>query len=155
PTHAYLYALPLTSGQAPIAMGTDAAGGAFGSALAAFDLDGMPGDEMFVGDQQATVGGSANAGHVTIYTGVGMAKVPATAIPNPLAMNEPNSGAGYGAGLAGMTFCPANVGGPAGDGGVTPSSDAGVAPCTRLPLVGSLSKVFAYFTLKKPDPRVK
>jgi hypothetical protein len=53
-----------------------------------------------------------------------------------------------------MPFCPANVGVGGGDGGAA-ASDGGVAACTRVPLIGSLSKVYTYFTLKKPDPRVK
>jgi hypothetical protein len=40
------------------------------------------------------------------------------------------------------------------DGGVA-DAGSGAAACTQLPLVGSTSKVYAYFTLKKPDPRVK
>ena len=52
-----------------------------------------------------------------------------------------------------MTFCPANVLSPAVDGGL---ADAGAtAACGPLPIIGSLSNVFAYFTLNPPDPRVK
>ena len=51
PTHAYLYTLPLSTGQAPSAIGDGADGaGDFGAAVAAFDIDGNPGDEMFVGN---------------------------------------------------------------------------------------------------------
>ncbi|HMF40327.1 MAG TPA: hypothetical protein VKQ32_06525 [Polyangia bacterium] len=145
PAHAYLYTLPLTSGQAPAMSVTDPMGGGdFGAAVAAFDIDGKPGDEMFVGDPDATVNGTTTAGKVTIYTGPTMTMVPATTVPNPLAMHEPKTGNGYGSGLAGMTFCPGAAG-----------ADAGAATCAELPLVGSLSRVYAYFTLKKPDPRVK
>ena len=45
--------------------------------------------------------------------------------------------------VAGMSFC-------AGAG-----ADGGAGFCTKVPLVGSRSKVFAYFTLGKIDPRVK
>ena len=34
-------------------------------------------------------------------------------------------------------------------------TDGGVAACEPLPIIGSLSRVFAYFTLNPPDPRVK
>ena len=163
PTHAYLYTLPLSSGQAPAAMATDMeAGGAFGAAVAALDIDGKPGDEIFVGNPDGSVGGASAAGRVSIYTGGALTPLPA-AFPNPLAEHEPKAGHGYGSGLIGMTFCPANLAGPGPDSGVADAgaqaADAGViVSCTaaqRLPLVGSLSKVFAYFTLKKPDPRAK
>jgi hypothetical protein len=160
PTHAYLYKLPLTGGQAPVGMATESSPDSdFGAAVAAFDIDGKPGDEMFVGDPDAAVGGETTAGRVSIYTGEAMTKVLASVVPNPLALHEPKSGDGYGSGIAGMTFCPGNVAATAGDGGAadagSAASDGGVAPCTTLPLVGTLSKTYAYFTLKKPDPRGK
>jgi hypothetical protein len=151
PLHAYLYTLPLSSGQAPSAMAMETAAGDFGAAVAAFNIDKNPGDEMFVGNPDAAVGGTANAGHVTVYTGPTMATLPSTAFPNPLAEHDPGSGHAYGSAIVGMTFCPANVLSPA-DGG---AAGAGVAPCAPLPIIGSLSKVFAYFTLNPPDPRVK
>jgi hypothetical protein len=152
PTHAYLYSLPLSTGQTPVATATDAMGGYFGGAVAAFNIDGTAGDEMFVGNPDATVGGATKAGNVTVYTGTAMTKLPSTAFPNPLAKNEPSAGDGYGSAIVGMTFCPGNVSSGGADGGAT---DGGVAACTTLPIVGALSKTFAYFTLKKPDPRAK
>ena len=127
--------------------------------MAAFDIDGKPGDEMFVGDPDATVNGTTTAGRVSIYTTPAMTLVPATTVPNPLAMHEPKAGNGYGSGIAGMTFCPGNFATSGADGGAADAggggSDAGAAACVGLPLVGSLSRVYAYFTLKKPDPRAK
>jgi hypothetical protein len=155
PTHAYLFTLPLSTNQAPAAMATDTmTNGDFGASVAAFDIDGKPGDEMFVGNPDATVNGSTTAGRVSIYTGASMTMLSSATIPNPLALHEPKAGGGYGSGVAGMPFCPGNVGTGA-DGGASGTSDAGVAACTTLPLVGALSKVYTYFTLKKPDPRVK
>jgi hypothetical protein len=159
PTHAYLYSLPLSTGQAPVGTATDPTGGYFGGAVAAFNIDGAPGDEMFVGNPDATVGGATKAGNVTVYAGATMAKLPATAFPNPLAENQPGGGDGYGSGIVGMTFCPGNVLSGGADGGTadagTGGADGGIAPCGPLPIVGALSKTFAYFTLKPPDPRVK
>ena len=126
--------------------------GQFGAAVAAFDIDGKPGDEMFIGNPDGSVGGAATAGRVSVYTGSPPALVPTTVAPNPLAEHDPGAGHGYGSGIAGMLFCPGNVGGA--DGG-TGTSDGGVAACKRLPIIGSLSTVYAYFTLNKPDPRVK
>jgi FG-GAP repeat len=142
-THAYLYKLPLATGAAPVAMVTDTAtDGNFGFSVAALDIDGKPGDEMFVGAPDGTVGG-ANAGRVSVYTGATMTLLPSTpTFPNPLAQHDPGAGDGYGMAIAGVTFCPGNV-------------DGGVAPCTKLLHVGSRSKVYVYYTLRTPDPRVK
>jgi hypothetical protein len=153
-THAYLYALPLSTGQAPVMMVTDSMGSDFGAAVAAFDIDGKAGDEMFIGNPDAAAGGTMNAGHVTIYTGTAMTMLPQT-FPNPLGEHDPGAGHGYGSGIAGMMFCPGNVLSPAADGGAGTGADGGIAPCAPLPMIGSLSKVYAYFTLKKPDPRVR
>jgi hypothetical protein len=156
PTHAYLYALPLSTGQAPSAMATAPTVGDFGAAIAAFNIDKNPGDEMFVGDPDAAVGGTTNAGNVTVYTGPTMTMLASkTTFPNPLAEHDPGSGHGYGSGIVGMTFCPANVLSPAVDGGVADAGAGGIAACGPLPLIGSLSNVFAYFTLNPPDPRAK
>lgn len=152
PTHAYLYSLPLTVGAAPVVtVPAPMPGARFGAAVAAFDIDGVPGDEVFIGSPEATVNGAMKAGQVNIYTGATLAPLAPT-FPNPLAEHDPGTDHGYGSGIAGMTFCPGAVSSP--DGGA-PAADGGVAACTTLPLVGSRSRVFAYFTLKKPDPRVK
>jgi hypothetical protein len=154
PTRAYLYSLPLSTGQVPAATATDPdtmAGGQFGAAVAAFDIDGKPGDEIFIGNPAGSVGGTTNAGRVSVYTGP-LVLVPTTVAPDPLAEHDPAAGHGYGSGIAGMTFCPGNVGGA--DAG-TGTGDGGVAACKRLPIIGSLSTVYTYFTLNKPDPRLK
>ena len=78
-----------------------------------------------------------------------------TTFPNPLAEHDPGSGHGYGSGMVGMTFCPGNVLSPEADGGVADAGAGGIAACGPLPIIGSLSNVFAYFTLNPPDPRVK
>jgi hypothetical protein len=156
PAHAYLYTLPLSAGQAPAAMAGATAAGDFGAAVAAFNIDKTPGDEMFVGDPDAAVGGTMTAGQVTIYTGPTMTMLPSkTAFPNPLAEHEPGSGHGYGSGIAGMTFCPASaLSAAVADAGAS-AGDGGVEACRPLPIIGALSHVFAYFTLNPPDPRVK
>ena len=107
---------------------------------------------MFIGNPDGSVGGTATAGRVSVYTGSPPVLVPTTVAPNPLAEHDPGTGHGYGSGIAGMLFCPGNVGGA--DAG-TGTGDGGVAACKRLPIIGSLSTVYTYFTLNKPDPRVK
>lgn len=155
PAHAYLYTLPLSAGQAPSAMAAPTAAGDFGAAVAAFNIDKTPGDEMFVGDPDAAVGGTMTAGQVTVYTGPTMAMLPSkAAFPNPLAEHEPGSGHGYGSGVAAMMFCADNLLSPPADAGAG-TADGGVAPCRPLPIIGALSRVFAYFTLNPPDPRVQ
>ena len=62
---------------------------AFGAAVAAFDIDGNPGDEMFVGNPDATVGGTTKAGQVTSTPGATMTLLAPTAFPNPLAEHDP------------------------------------------------------------------
>jgi hypothetical protein len=145
PTRAYLYTLPLSDGATAAAMATEMmAGGAFGSSVAAFDIDGKPGDEMFIGNPDGTVDGTTTAGRVSVYTGASMTLLaPTAAFPNPLAQHEPGAGDGYGLSVGGVTFCPGT------------GADGGAATCTKLPLVGSRSRVYTYFTLKKPDPRVR
>jgi len=152
PTRAYLYKLPLTSNQAPAMMVMEAMTGTdFGAAVAAFDIDGKAGDEMFVGNPDATVDGTTTAGRVSIYTRPTMTLL-ATTIPNPLVMHEPKAGNGYGSGVASVQFCSGNAG--TADGGAT-GADGGAAACARLPIIGSTSKVYTYFTLGKTDPRAK
>jgi len=149
PTHAYLFTLPLASGQAPVAMATDTmAGGSFGAAVAAFDVDGKAGDELFIANPDATAGGKTTAGNVSIYklSGTALTLLASTTYPNPLVEHDPKAGNGYGSGVIGMHFCPGNVAGGA-DGGA-PTADGGAAPpCTDMPLVGSFAKVFAYYTI--------
>ncbi len=154
PTRAYLYSLPLSTVGPVVTLNAPMPDSKFGAAVAAFDIDGVPGDEVLVGSPEATVNGAMKAGQVSIYTGATLAPLAPT-FPNPLAEHESGADHGYGSGIAGMTFCPGNGAASSPDGGAAPAADGGVAACATLPLVGSLSKVFAYFTLKKPDPRVK
>ena len=156
PTHAYLYTLPLSTGQAPAAMVTETGSTAFGTAVAALNIDGTAGDEMFVGDPDAKVGGKDAAGRVTVYGGAMMKALSSTAFPNPLSEHDPGDGYAYGSGIVSMTFCPANVGASSADGGASDGgAGGGVAACAPLPVIGATSKVYTYFGLKKPDPRVK
>jgi hypothetical protein len=140
-TRAYLYKLPLSAGAAPVATVTDpdaAAAGNFGFSVAAFDVDGKPGDEMFVGSPDATVNGATTAGRVSVYTGASMTLLPSTkTFPNPLAQHDPGAGDGYGMAIMGVSFCP-----------------GAATTCRKLLHVGSRSKVYAYYTLVPPDPRV-
>jgi len=143
PSAVYMYRGPITAAPTksianPNPLGDGA--GDFGKALAAFDLDGKPGDEALVGDPSATQDGNSGAGNVHIYTGPMLA----TEIAPALAPHDPKAGDGYGSSVHGLRFCAATGadGGPAG-------------ACTTLPMVGSGPKVFTYFTVGTGDPRVK
>ena len=108
PTHAYLYSLPLTAGQTPETI-TDrnrCRTASSATAVAAFDIDGKVGDEMFIGNPDGSVGGATTAGRVSVFTGSPPVLVPTTVAPNPLAEHDPGAGHGYGSGIAGMLFCP-------------------------------------------------
>lgn len=148
PTHAYLFRGPLTG--AASATIVEAAGVNFGSAVAAFDLDGVPGDEALVADRDATVSAQPNAGQVEIFTGGSLARKLSTV----LADGSPASGAAYGSAVAGLPYCAraaADGGRESGTGDGAPTG----CPSARVPLVGSSSEVFAYFTLGPVDPRAK
>ena len=151
PTHAYLYTLPLASGQAPVAMATDTmGGGSFGAAVAAFDVDGKAGDEIFVGNPDATVDGKTTAGNVSIYkysgSGTALPLLTPTTYPNPLAEHDPEAGHGYGSGVDRHALLSRRRRRRRRSAGA-PTTDAGAVPCTDMPLVGSFAKVFAYYTI--------
>lgn len=139
PTRAYLYRGPIAAGAAPTATITDSSGGGdFGAAVAALNLDGKPGDEALIGDPNATVGGQAQAGNVSIYTGPALA----TKLTTVLADHDPSGGEVYGSAVAALPFC-------------------ATMPCPtappRLALVGAASQIFTYFNpgLGAADPRTK
>ena len=153
PTHAYLYSLPLSAGQTPETI-TDPEPmptGQFGAAVAAFDIDGKPGDEMFIGNADGSVGGTATAGRVSVYTGSPPVLVPTTVapirwpstIPGPATAMDRASRA---------CLLSGNVGGADARRGDRRWRRRGVqAPADhRFPV-----EVYTYFTLNKPDPRVK
>ena len=127
--------------------------GQFGASVAAFDIDGKPGDEMFIGNPDGYGRRHDHRRARVRLHGLDRRRwCRRRSFPIRWPSTIPGAGHGYGSGIAGMTFCPGNVGGA--DAG-TGTGDGGVAACKRLPIIGSLSKVFAYFTLNKPDPRVK
>jgi hypothetical protein len=138
PTRVYLYKGPVAPGAAPTATITAPLGSAaFGSALAAGNVDGVLGDEALIGDPGATLDGQTGAGNVTVYTGPRLAMMPN---PTPV-LSDHNASAGeaYGSAVGALPFCAS-------------------APCVapgppRLPVVGAPAKAFVYFTLDPTDPR--
>ena len=138
PNRVYMYRLPLTA--TPTAMvSSRGTGVAFGASLAAFDLDGNPGDEALIGDPDADVGGESGAGNAQIFTGATLSTPLPASVPSILTAFEAKAGAAYGSAVAGMRFCPG----------------AASSACVNLALVGASSRALAYFTVGHPDPRVK
>jgi hypothetical protein len=135
PNRVYVYKGPLAAGATPLAtitpQGTILD---FGAAVAAFDVDGLAGDEVVVGDPDAAAGGTTGGGVAYIYASSSF-----TQGMTVLQDHSPASGEAYGTSVGGLPFC-------------------AVAPCASppvLPLVGAPSKVFVYFELGATDPRVQ
>ena len=139
PSRVYLYKGPVAPGAAPTAtIAAPPGSAAFGSALAAMNLDGVLGDEALVGDPDATVDGLTGAGNVDIYTGSKLTMTATMPMPTRVLTNhDASTGQAYGSAVGALPFCAA-------------------APCLappRLPLVGAPSKAFVYFTVGLIDPR--
>jgi hypothetical protein len=143
PNAVYMYQGPLTSPVAPTAtIAAPLSSAEFGTAVAALNLDGKPGDEALVGDPGATLNGVGEAGNVTVYTGATLAPALTPAgTPLTLADHDPGMGEAYGSAVAGLPFC-------------TEPPCAG-AMLTPLPLVGAPAAAFTYFTVGAKDPRAK
>lgn len=139
PNKVYMYRWPVTATATATITSRGTAGVAFGASVAAFNLDGSPGDEALVGNPDADVGGASGAGNVQIFTGPMLAGQLPSSVPSTLTAFEVKAGAAYGSAVAGLQFCP----------GAAPST------CVNLALAGASSRALAYFTIGHPDPRVK
>lgn len=144
PNRAYMYRWPVTAAPTAMVSNRGGTGVAFGASVAAFDLDGMPGDEALIGDPDATVGGQPFAGNAQIFSGPMLAMQLPAPMPSTLTAHDADSGASFGSAVAGLSFCP----------GATPDAGAG-AGCVNLALVGSSSRARAFFTVGHADPRAK
>jgi hypothetical protein len=143
PARAYLYHGPVTATPSAMVMGSPAV--AFGTSVAALDVDGDGNDEALISDPEATVGSTTSAGNVTIFKGptLGTRVMPTPAV-SLLSAHDAKEGGRYGTTVRAMPFCP-----------TTGGADGGTSGCVNLPLVGESTGVFAYFTLGKTDPRAK
>jgi len=165
PSRAFLFRGPVTSATVPTVI-SSGSGISFGAALAAFDLDGFRGDEAFLADRDATVGSAANAGQVLINTGPTLGT---KGSPPVLVDRNASNAEAYGSTVVALPFCgvPAGSGvdggtdaghdgGGGADAGAAGAHDAG-AGCeiVRLPLIGSASKLFVYYSLGPTDPRAR
>ena len=112
------------------------AGVDFGYAVAALNVDGLPGDEVLVSDPRATVGGKAFAGHVLVYkydsTSNAMVQI------GEIAHHSPGGDENFGYTLNVLNFCRADT------------TALGAGPCpkeelSRVLLVGAANEVFVYF----------
>jgi hypothetical protein len=134
--------LALGTVPAPIAITPSPPGVDFGFAVAALNIDGIPGDEVLVSDPRATVGGQAAAGHVLAYkynaTTGAMDQIA------EYADHAPQTDGNYGYTLNALNFC------------TDPTAVAG-APCTaaslsRLLMVGAANETFVYFRVGENIP---
>jgi hypothetical protein len=143
PTHAVLFRGPITATPTMTITATGAV--RFGASVAALPLDGMPGDEALIADPDATVNGEAFAGNVSVYSGPALAtKAKPTPVTDFMSDRTPGASEFYGSVVRVLPFCGSATGAPdAGTGCVT----------TGLPLVGSATRAFTYYTLGTADPR--
>jgi len=130
PHDAFLYKGPLLPSTQPAQITYADSAGEFGSALAALDIDGKPGDEAVIGDNQAPFMGTALAGAVVIYGGTGLGQQLAL-----VGAHDPADGAAFGSTVSALPFCPAGCGSGA----------------RRLLLVGTATQAFTYFLLQPTD----
>lgn len=141
-TQAFVYqgwaALPLGTVPAPLAITPPTQGVDFGFAVAALNVDGVPGDEVLVSDPRATVGGKTNAGHVLVYkydpASAAMVQI------GEIADHAPQTDANFGYTLNVLDFCRADT------------AALGGAPCpaaslSRILLVGAANEAFVYFRI--------
>jgi hypothetical protein len=134
PSHAFWIRGPLTAASAVLSVKlTGAGGGELGSAVAALDVDGKPGDEALVGDPDATVDGKTLAGEVRVVGGAMLD----TELPT-LRHNTPGANDAFGAQVRALPFCTAGCGTPG-------------AVMRNLVLVGAATHTFTYFVLSATD----
>ncbi len=142
PSRAYLYLGPIAPGAQPTVTIPAATGAvAFGASVAAVNPDGKAADEALVADPDAAIGGSTEAGNATLYSfSASSGTMKAVALAPTLGDASPGNGEVYGSSVAGLPFC---------------ATSPCASPAPRLPLVGSASHVFVYFTFGAVDPRAK
>jgi hypothetical protein len=167
PSHAYYFRGPVMTAT-PTSTITTTTGFAFGAAVAAVHVEGEKGDRAYIGDPDATVGGQTTAGNVSVYTAFSASGTPPPkmVMPTPavstLSDRTPTDSGAFGSTLAALPFCttktlPVDGGVDAAapaDAGARPDAGAPAACATvAVPLVGSATAVFGYFTLGAFDPR--
>jgi hypothetical protein len=135
PLHAFWIAGPLTAAS-PVLPLTLAPGAIdLGATVAALDVDGEPGDEAFVGDPEATVGGDLLAGEVRVVSGAALD----TERP-VLRRYAPAASDVFGIALGALPFCTSGCG-------------TSTADTQTLLLAGSGSRALTFFLLAPGDPR--
>jgi hypothetical protein len=114
-------------------------GGAVGAAVAAVNVDGLPGDEAIVGNPEATVGGDMLAGEIHVVGGATLGTELAL-----LQRHDPSSNDAFGVEVHALPFC---------------SSACGTSAVVtqNVLLAGSTSHAFAFFepVMGAVDPRTK
>jgi len=124
-------ALPPALALTPTPAGVD-----FGFAVAALNVDGLPGDEVLVSDPRATIGGKTGAGHVLIYKFDPAAN--ALTQVGEIADHSPDTDENFGYTLNVLNFC-RDAAAVAAGAACPPAS------LSRILLVGAANEVFVYF----------
>jgi FG-GAP repeat len=139
PLHAFWIQGPLTPASPILPVKLSSGSSELGSAVAALDVDGKPGDEALVGNPDATVSGGMLAGEVHVVTGAALDQE-----LQVVRRLQPAGGDALGIQLAALPFCKSGCG----------TSSAVVQ---SLALVGSNTRAFTYYDLGlgAPDPRAK
>jgi hypothetical protein len=137
PGHAFWIRGPLSSTSPVLPVALVSGSAELGSAVAAVDVDGHPGDEALVGDPDAAVGAAMQAGAVQLATGPMLS----TTLP-VLRRHSPGAADVFGIDVDALPFCKSGCG-------------TAAAVVQNLALVGSASHAFTFFTLATggTDPR--
>jgi hypothetical protein len=148
PRRAFVFLGPLPAGLAtPIAI-EDPAGVDFGFAVAALNVDGMPGDEAMIADPDARVNETEGAGHVQTWRYVAATNKMEREVSMTYADFTPGGGARYGYSVHALKFCTT----PTGATEPVTSCADGDANAARVLMVGAGNEVFLYFTVGDKIP---
>jgi hypothetical protein len=108
----------------------------FGYAVAALNVDGLPGDEVLVSDPRASVGGKTAAGHILVYkfdpASNAMVQI------GEIADHSPDTDENFGYTVNVLNFC-------RDDAAVATGAACPPASLSRILLVGAANQVLVYF----------
>jgi len=137
--HAFWIRGPLTPTSAILPVTLAPGGSELGASVAAGNLDGKPGDEAIIGDQDAVVGGATRAGEVRLVGGTMLDQELPLLRRHDAAAND-----AFGIDVGALRFCRAGCG-------------TATADVKSLVLAGSSSRATVYFQLAPgdADPRTK
>jgi len=134
PSHAFWIPGPLSATSAVLPVTLAAGMGELGSAVAAANVDGQPGDEALIGNPDAVIGAAEAAGEVRVVTG---AALDHEVLP-ALRRHDPGPADFFGIAVGALPFCTSGCG-------------TAAAKSRSLVLVGSASRALTFFKLAAGD----